>query len=185
MLALLGGLLIGCSRQPAFRGTPLDPPREPLGFTLRDQFGQPVRLADLKGHVIVLTFLYTSCPDVCPLVAANLRRTYELLEDASAVTLLAITVDPERDTQARAYEYSEQYGMLDRWQFLVGTYESLQPLWSYYWVGQVGKDRVDSYTVEHTSPVHLIDQRGKIRVVYSSTFRPAELAQDIELLLTQ
>ncbi|MFQ5899062.1 MAG: SCO family protein [Candidatus Methylomirabilia bacterium] len=184
-LAVLGGLLIGCSRQPAFRGMPLDPPRELLDFTLRDQFGQPVRLADLRDRVRVLTFLYTSCPDVCPLVAGKLRRAYELLEDPSEVAFLAVTVDPERDTEARVYEYSEQYGMLDRWQFLIGTHESLQPLWDYYWVGQVSKEATGSYTVRHTTPIHLIDRRGRIRVVYGNTFRAAELAQDIELLLEQ
>lgn len=73
-LAMLAGFLVACSRQPAFRGTTLDPPRETQDFTLRDQFGAPVRLSDFRGRSVGLTFLYTFCPDVCPLVTANLHR---------------------------------------------------------------------------------------------------------------
>lgn len=209
-LAMLAGFLMACSRQPAFRGTTLDPPRETQDFALRDQFGAPVRLSDFRGRPVVLTFLYTFCPDVCPLVTANLHRTYDLLDGAAAhVVLLAVTVDPKRDTVQRIHEYSRQTGMLDRWHFLTGDAKALRPIWDYYWVGDVRLERVGSaadnarpskiegaseaersaragsgrYTVQHTAPVHLIDKQGKIRAVYGSTFRPAELAHDIEVLL--
>ncbi len=200
ILIVLGGLLIACSREPAFRGTALDPPRKTLDFALRDQFGKQVRLSDLRGRVVVLTFLYTSCPDVCPLVTAKLRTVAELLaSQASGVVFLAVTVDPERDTVERLYTYSQQQGMLDRWRFLRGDVQELQPVWDYYWVGNVRKERVGQaadapqqagaapppapHTVQHTAPVHLIDQQGQVRVAYGSTLRPAELAHDIEILL--
>lgn len=199
ILMLLSGLLSACSREPAFRGTVLDPPRKTLDFALRDQFDKPTRLSDFRGQVVLLTFLYTSCPDVCPLITAKLRTTADLLDSlASGVVFLAVTADPERDTVERLYTYSQQQGMLDRWRFLRGDVQELQPVWDYYWVGNIRKKRVDQaadapqqvgrepsaapYTVQHTAPVHLIDQQGKVRVAYGSTFRPAELAHDIEIL---
>ncbi len=66
------------------------------GFALTDQHGEQVTLADQRGKVTALTFLYTHCPDVCPLTAAQLRLVDEQLgADADHVALLAISVDPE------------------------------------------------------------------------------------------
>lgn len=181
-LAFLGSLLIGCAQDPTFRGTALDPPRAARDFTLTDQFGKPVRSSDFRGRVVVLTFLYTSCPDVCPIIADKLRKTVESLGDPMPdVAVFVVTVDPERDTTDRAYAYSKQHKMLDRWHFLVGEASELRPIWEYYWVGQVRKD--EKGEVMHRSPVHLADRHGKIRVVFGSQFEPSDLAHDIRVLL--
>lgn len=189
-LLLSGG---GGSGEAAFFGTPLDPPREARDFTLTDQFGEPISLGSLRGRVVVLTFLYTSCKDVCPLVTSKLRATYELLGDAARdVAFLAVTVDPERDTQEQVYRYSQERGMLHRWHFLVGDRAELEPIWEYYWAGTPPKvtgdahgsaDADEDYTVDHVAPVHLLDRAGRVRVVHGSQFTPAELASDIERLL--
>lgn len=181
VLAVSGGLLVGCGQEPTFQGTALDPPRAAYDFTLKDPFGKRVRLAEFKGRVVVLTFLYTSCPDLCPLVTEKLRKTIEALgEQASDVAVLAVTVDPERDTAERVQAFSQQHGMVDRWQFLIGDAKALQPIWEYYWVGKVWSDTKGN--VMHQSPVHLIDRQGKIRVVHGSSFEPAMLAHDIRML---
>lgn len=181
-LALLTSLLIGCTQEPTFRGTVLDPPRAARDFTLTDQFGKHVRPSDFRGRVVVLTFLYTSCPDVCPIIADKLRKTVEPLGDPMPdVAVLVVTVDPERDTTDRVYAYSQQHKMLDRWHFLIGEARELRPIWEYYWVGQVRK--VEEGEVIHSSPVHLADRHGKIRVVFGSRFEPSDLAHDIRALL--
>lgn len=187
---MLLSLLAACSGRPTFHGTPLDPPRDTLDFALTDQFGQPLRLSDLKGQVVVLTFLYTACTDLCPLVTQKLRETVRLLAaEGKRVTVLAVTVDPERDTVSRLADYSRQWGMLDRWRVLTGSAQQLEPVWRYYWVGEIRREATGSpaapaaYEVQHSSPVHLIDRKGRIRAVYGSDFRPAELAADIEGLL--
>jgi protein SCO1/2 len=196
-LALALALGAGCARRPAFRGTALDPPRDALDFTLTDQFGGSVRLADLRGRAVVLTFLYTSCTDVCPLVTQKIHDVTELLgARRREVAFLAVTVDPARDTVAQGAAYSRRWGLLDRWRFLTGSEAVLAPLWRYYWVGDVRRAAVGSpaasaaaapaaYDVEHAAPVHLVDRRGRIRVVYGSEFRPAELAHDIDILLRE
>lgn len=166
---------------PAFRLTPLDPPRESFDFNLRDQFGKRLSLKDFRERVVVLTFLYSNCPDICPLITQKLHETHRLLRGSvDRVVFLAITVDPERDTVKRLYDYSKQFGMLDKWHFLTGDPGELALVWEYYWVGRVRKD--EKGNVMHQSPLHLIDPQGKIRVVSGQTFRPAELAHDIEVL---
>ncbi|MFQ5847391.1 MAG: SCO family protein [Candidatus Methylomirabilales bacterium] len=181
-LGILASFLYGCAQEPSFRGTALDPPRETRDFTLRDQLGKPVRLSDFRGRVVILTFLYTACRDVCPLVTAKLRKAREMLgEVAPRAVFLAVTTDPTRDTVKRVRAYSEKYQMLDRWHFLTGERPILQPIWKYYWVGKVWTDKEGN--VMHQAPVHLIDRAGKIRVAYGSGFEPADLAEDIRILL--
>lgn len=124
-----------CSGEASFQGRELDSPDVAPPFELQDQFANPVSLSDFAGKVVALTFLYTYCPDVCPLTTETLRRTQELLgEDASDVQFLAISVDPPRDTVERAYEYSQEKAMLDKWHYLVGTEEQLAPVWTSYWL---------------------------------------------------
>ncbi|MDZ4338745.1 MAG: SCO family protein [candidate division NC10 bacterium] len=181
-LGIVAGVVLGCAQPPAFRGTALDPPRAVEDFTLHDQFDKPVRLSDFRGRVAVLTFLYTSCPDVCPIIAGKLRSTVESLGEAGrGIAIVVVTVDPERDTVERMRAYSEQHRMLDRWHFVTGGMQALRPVWEYYWVGTVRKDRKGE--VMHQAPVHLIDRQGKIRVVYGSGVEAADLAHDIRLLL--
>jgi protein SCO1/2 len=167
---------------PAFRLTPLDPPRESWDFNLQNQLGKQVNLRDFQGKVVVLTFLYTYCPDICPLITQRLRETHRLLRGSTErVVFLAVTVDPERDTVERLYDYSKQFDMLEKWYFLTGGVDDLALIWEHYWVGKVWKD--EKGNVMHQAPIHVIDPQGTIRVVSGQDFRPAELAHDIELLL--
>ena len=138
VLAFLLVVAMACSGPASFQGTALDPPEVAPSFRLQDQFGHTVGLSDWAGKVVALTFLYTNCPDICPVVTETLRRTQQLLgNDASQVELVAITVDPQRDSVERAYQYSQEKGMLDRWHFLVGSEEQLSPIWWSYWLAPV------------------------------------------------
>ena len=189
----------GCSSSPSFNGTVLDSSTPAPAFELRDQHDNLVTLSDLSGRVIVLTFLYTSCPDICPVVTETLRQTYGLLGDAAAqVEFVAITVDPERDSVERAYRYSQERDMLDKWHFLVGTRKQLEPLWAAYYVAaapdrshhakdddetfgepenagaiRVGvkaafEEAAPFFTISHSAPVYLIDQLGYRRVIFTN-----------------
>ena len=137
-LAVLLAAGAACSGSNDFHGTALSPADAAPPFDLLDHFGEPIALSDLAGKVVVLTFLYTSCPDVCPITTESLRRTHELLgNDTGEVEFVAITVDPQRDSVERAYQYSEEKDMLGRWHFLVGDEERLVPIWQAYWLDPV------------------------------------------------
>ncbi|HWS84229.1 MAG TPA: SCO family protein, partial [Ktedonobacteraceae bacterium] len=78
-------------------------------FSLTDQSGKQISLQQFKGKPVVLTFLYTHCPDVCPLTAERLHSTMlELGKDAHNVSVLAISTDPKRDDGAAALHFSQQ-----------------------------------------------------------------------------
>ena len=123
------------SQAASFEGTELDPVRAATGFQLHDQFENRVSFSDLVGKVVILTFLYTNCPDICPVITETLKRAHtQLGDDADEVRMVAVSVDPERDTVEQAHRYSERSGMLDTWAFLVGTEDELTPIWSAYYI---------------------------------------------------
>ncbi|MDO8750112.1 MAG: SCO family protein [Dehalococcoidia bacterium] len=152
-------------------------------------------LSSFKGKVVGLTFIYTSCPDACPLTTQTLGMAYDALEaDVTKTAFLAITVDPERDTVEQVYRYSEQMGMLHKWAFLTGTRQELEAVWRNYHVAAEKETSHEAsaqsvateYLVGHSAPVYLIDREGKLRVVSATPpLVPQPLVHDIRLLLKE
>lgn len=148
VLALAVAAGVGLARllapEPEFIGTELEPPRPAMDFSLLDQNRRPFRLSEQRGHVVVLTFLYTSCTDVCPFIGAKLRRAREQLGPAdSQIEIVVITTDPGRDDGDRALRYSRALGMSDRWHFLTGTEAELEPVWEAYLIRPARADRAE------------------------------------------
>lgn len=207
IVAMLSLLLIGCGlgeQQIEFNGTVLKGADPSPQFSLTNHAGQIVSLESLQGRVVVLTFLYTYCPDVCPIITTQLRDVQEeLADDSNRVEFVAISVDPERDTVEAAQEYLERWKLVDEWQYLVGDRETLSPVWQSYFVDPYSEDLRDEaptpeprgavdalsaaiterYLVIHSAPVFLIDQDGRRRVVFTSPLEPAKIVQDIRTLL--
>lgn len=107
---LIGALAFGfagCggSAKPELRGTELTSRPSAPNFALVDQAGHTVTMAAQRGRWVVVTFLYTRCPDVCPLIAAQLNRALEAnIGREVGLRVLAVSVDPRRDTPKAAQE---------------------------------------------------------------------------------
>lgn len=203
-------IVVGCSGQLAnLQGTVVEPARIAPNFELTNQHGNLISLDSFGGSVVALTFLYTTCTDICPTITDNLRQTYRLIgEDASSIRIIAVSVDPERDSIDAAYEYSKAWGMLTSWDYLVGDESLLKPVWKSYHVSQVTdknhgeknrrldkldttgrnkleQDIVKEYAVFHSGPVYLIDRSGWIRSVFTLPFDPEDLASDLRTLIDE
>ena len=159
--------------------------------------------------MVVLTFLYTNCPDVCPIVTSRLREVDELLRsDGRAAQFLAVSVDPDGDTIESARDYLDKWTLSDDWQFLVGERSDLEGVWKDYYVdpavsshdplksaqasptpeptgaiASLSAEITERYLVVHSTPVFLIDREGKRRVVFTPPLEPEEVAADIRRLL--
>jgi protein SCO1 len=149
-------------------------------FHLTDQFGKAVSLSQFHGQPVVLTFMYTHCPDECPLTAEKLHSVMQKLgSDSQHVAVLAVSVDPSRDTTDAAISFSKAHNMLNYWHFLIGTHQTLVPIWSSYNVFA----QAAQTTVNHTLPVYLIDKQGRERVYLDNDFTVAQLTEDLKILL--
>jgi protein SCO1 len=149
-------------------------------FTLTSQDGAPATLRELRGKVVAVTFIYTSCPDVCPMLSDKLARVQDELgpDFGTKVAFLSITVDPEHDTPAVLKEYAELLDAdLGGWTFLTGTQAAVREVARQYGVAVAkGADG----QVDHTLLTTLVDRRGIMRVQYLGyRFDPEEFRHDL------
>lgn len=152
----------------------------PADFALRDQDGERVSTADVRGQVTVVTFLYTTCEDACPLVAQQIRGALDLL--GRDVPVLAVSVDPVGDTQRRARSFLLDQRLVDRMDFLLGSSEELRPVWDDFGI-QPQTVREDGPQSDHSVSVVLLDRDGVQRIGYPiNGLTPDALAGDIALL---
>jgi len=152
----------------------------PADFALRDQDGERVSTADVRGQVTVVTFLYTTCKDACPLVAQQIRGALDLL--GRDVPVLAVSVDPVGDTQRRARSFLLEQRLPDRMHFLLGSREELRPVWEDFGIQPETAGENDS-DGGHSVSVVLLDRDGVQRIGYPiNGLTPDALAGDIALL---
>ncbi len=163
------------------KGTPAT--GQPLAhdFVFRDQAGKNVRLSDQRGRWVFLTFLYTHCPDECPLTAQRLNAVLEHLGPQRAqVRVLAVSVDPTGDTPTAVKRFVDAHHLLPQFRYLTGTRPELERTWISYnvVVRREGKELI------HTLITVLIDPSGHIRTYYPLTSEGAELGDIKQLLRT-
>ena len=165
-----------------FAGGELDPPRPTPDFTLTDQAGQKVSMADQRGKLVLLTFLYTNCPDVCPLITQNLNQALQMLgTERDDVRVLAVSVDPEGDTPKSVDEYAKAHHLLPEFHYLIGSRDELTKVWKAYDVAAVASD---PELVDHTAYTMLVDQSGEGRVIYDSQVKAKDVVHDVRALLS-
>jgi protein SCO1/2 len=181
-LALLAALAVTLFARPAARrdsvafAGAVRPDIPPQDFRLRDQDGRTVSLRQFRGRVVVLTFMYTTCRDTCPLTATQIRGALDDLD--RPVPALAVSVDPVNDTPERARQFLFKRGLgHDRMRFLLGRRAQLQPIWRAYGVRPQGS------AFDHSAVVVLIDRHGRQRIGFPvQQLVPEDLAHDIRRL---
>ena len=158
-----------------FDGALRPPGIPPQDFALRDQDGKVARLADDRGRVVVLTFLYSTCQDTCPITAQQIRGALDQL--GHDVPTLAVSVDPANDTPAHAKRFLLAQKLTGRMRFLLGDRARLQPVWKAYGIQPQGEG------FEHSAYVLLIDKRGRQRIGFPvDQLTPEGLVHDIRKL---
>ncbi len=135
-------------------------------FQLVDQSGRPLALRDLRGKVVLLTFIYSSCADICPLItqAMVVLQQRLALEEQGRVFFLSVTVEPEVDTPAVLRAYARRHAAdLSSWAFLTGNPKAVQEMWQSF--GLTVNQRANGL-VDHPGWTFLIDREGIVRYRY-------------------
>jgi len=164
-----------------FRGVELPAPKRAPDFELRDQHGTSIRLSDQRGRYVLVTFLYTHCPDVCPVIAANLNTALRTLGPLrSRVRVVAVSVDPSGDTPRAVRAYARRLRLLPQFHYLIGPRAKLMRVWRDYGVLAVARNKE---LVDHAAYTVLVDSAQKRRVVYDAHVQANEVVHDLRLLL--
>jgi protein SCO1 len=156
-------------------------PEPPL--QLRNYKGERVDIAQYRGKAVFVTFIYTHCPDVCPIIASNLGVSLNLMgnKQASQVQVVAVSVDPRGDTPTAVASFLRRHGVFGRMQYLVGDQHELARVWKSWGVGSE-RDAGNPELVNHSGLVYGITATGKVTTLYASNFRPQEVVHDAPLL---
>lgn len=159
-------------------------------FSLIERSGRTVTLSELRSKVWVTNFIYTNCPDTCPIQSAQMKELQAEFKKQKDLRLLSITVDPERDTPEVLSEYAKSFEAdPERWLFLTGEKERI------YHLAQDGfrlgaaeiphENRpVSGATHTHSPRFVLVDRDAEIRGYYTSTDPEAinRLYRDLKIL---
>lgn len=177
---------------PPLIGAVLTPPIQAFDFSLPDQHGGMVTFSQFRGKAVALTFIYTHCPDVCPLIADNMGQAYRRLGPATKnVALVAVSVDPQGDTSEAIQLFLKAHRVDDIVTYLHGSFVQLRPVWAHYYVGSDAKEvnpeavaasKPTPQQVGHTAIVYVLDSKGQIRVFLPGNFDPKDLETDLRLL---
>ena len=168
-------------------------------FTLIDQDNESWSLSDAEGKVVVLTFMFTRCPDVCLAVTSSMLWVQSNLDEADRdqVQFVSVTVDPWSDTPEVMREYNTSRGA--EWPHLTvanagaggdseQNYTILESIWGQYGVGleMYGIEDDTDYLIEHALPTYILDRTLEKRVVWpGSGWDPESFKQDVEYLLQE
>lgn len=169
-----------------FRSGAFEPARPAPDFALPATSGGAFRLSGAHGKVILLTFGYTNCPDVCPTVLAELAQVRTRVgRDAGRVQVLYVSVDPERDTAARLRAYVQVFDTT--FVGVTGSTAQLEPVWKAYGVSiarrEIPGGGPQAYAVHHTASIYMVDAEGRLRVMAPFGTPVDDLVHDVRVLL--
>ncbi len=165
-----------------FYGTLALPAKQAPPIRLRNYSGRPVTLSQYRGKAVLVTFLYANCPDICPLIASNLRVALNMLgRRDSEVQVIAVSVDPRGDTAANVARFVSDHELTGRMQYLIGSAAELAPTWAAWNVGSE-RDVGQPQLISHSALVYGISASGKLTTIYPATFEPSEIAHDVPKL---
>ena len=155
-------------------------------FALRDQNGRLVRTGDLRGDVVVLTFLDTACREACPIIAGQIAQAWRLLtpSERSRAVAVAISTDPRDDTRRSVRAFLERHGATGTIRYLVGSVPEMKRLWRRF---QILSSFRSGEADIHSAPVRIYgrDLTWLATQHPGVDLSPASLAHDVRLALAR
>ena len=167
-----------------FAGQALVPPPAAMDFSLQASDGSEFKLSQQRGKVVLLSFGYTFCPDVCPTTLVELSQVLARLGDAAKrVRVAFVTLDPERDTPERLSLYTKAFDPT----FIGGTGGAAELAAVRKDYGIVAEKHVKgtSYSVAHSSYTYLIDRHGRLRALMPYGRGADDYVHDLRILLAE
>jgi protein SCO1/2 len=168
-----------------FAGTRAIPRKSAPPLVLRDYRGRLVNLRQFRGKAVFVTFIYTHCPDVCPLIVGHLHAALAKLgPEAKKVQIIAVSTDPRGDTPTTVTTFLREHQMLGRMEYLLGSERTLEHVWADWSIiakpAPTGRD-----LVEHSALIYGISASGERTTLYPASFAPEQIVHDAPILASQ
>lgn len=165
-----------------YSGGEAKPPEPAAPLVLHDSLGRLVDLREYRGKAVLITFIYTHCPDVCPLIVSHLKTALALLgSKAKGLQIIAVSTDPRGDTPKTVAAFLKAHGMSGRMEYLIGSRKELGHVWK-DWNIVAKPDKAGRDLVEHSALIYGIAADGKVTTLYPANFNPSQIVHDVPLL---
>jgi protein SCO1 len=167
-----------------FAGTAASPSKAAPPLALKNSLGRQIALEQYRGKAVLVTFIYTHCPDVCPLIVANLHTAQtELGREARDLQIIAVSVDPKGDTPGAVDAFLRGRRMIGQMEYLLGSRSQLEKVW-HDWsiVSKTSPKKNDPDFVEHSALIYGVSASGRITTLYPTEFKPAQIVHDVPIL---
>ena len=161
-------------------------------FSLIDEAGKSFTNANLEGQWTMLFFGFASCPDICPITMAELKKLYEQIEDSSIknnLTIAMISVDPRRDTPEIMGSYVNKFN--EEFIGVTGAFNEIAAMADQFFIaysepqhqhgGDANIDAESNYLIGHSGHIAMINPAGE----FHSVLRPPHRAKDINRAVTE
>jgi protein SCO1/2 len=167
-----------------FSGTAASPSKPAPPLRLEDSLGREVDIDQYRGKAVLVTFIYSHCPDICPLIVGNLRTAQsELGPEATDLQIIAVSVDPKGDTPKVVNAFLRERRMTGRMEYLLGSRPQLEKVWSdWEIVSRASPKKFDPDLVEHSALIYGISADGRITTLYPANFDPDQIVHDVPIL---
>lgn len=157
-------------------------------FELVNQNGENITFPDdYKGKYLIMGFIYTNCPDICPLVTQNLIKVQKGLNSPDDVQFLGLTFDPKRDTPEVLKKYKEVFNLDKNFDFLTGDSTTVSQFMDSVRVRsqvsfvQEREDGNDVYFMNHSDKIMVVNPRGEVIFEYGGSMTPVKyIIEDLQ-----
>lgn len=146
---------------------------------------------DFKNQYVVMGFLYTNCPDICPLITQNLLQIQKNLNYPENVQFVALSFDPQRDTPSVLKRYGELFGTGKNFTFLTGDTLQVNAFLDSARVRvnvsmrQTTESGKEIYFLNHSDKMMVFDKKGRLIIEYGGSYPqvPKLLTEDFQQIL--
>ena len=168
-----------------FAGLRAKPAKPAPPLSLDDSLGHRVNIGSYRGKAVLVLFIYTHCPDICPLMVGHLHAAqHELGSQADKMQIIAVSVDPRGDTPKTVKSFLAAHEMTGKMEYLIGSRPQLERTWKAWGIGaRVNKKNPD--LVEHSAEVVGVSGSGKVTTLYPANFKPQQIVHDVPLLASE
>jgi protein SCO1 len=178
-----GGAVAGHTAR--YEGSTVSPALTAPPLALDNYLGTPVNLASYRGKAVLVTFLYTHCPDVCPLIASHLHTALGGMGTAERrrLVIVAVSVDPRGDTRDTVAQFLAAHEMTGQMQYLIGSAPALRAVWKRWGIADAPQgSAANPDLVAHSALIYGITAHGRIAEVFPANFAPAQIVHDARVL---
>ena len=175
-------LIVACAddEKIKFNGSDITNAKIKGSFILTDQNGKKRELTDFKGNVLAIFFGFANCPDICPTTLIELKEIDKRINNPK-LQVLFVTLDPERDSEEVLKAYLASFN--DKFIGLTGRIEEIEKVAQQYKIFRLKVGEGESYTIDHSSAIYLIDEQGRVRLRYPYGFEIDKIEEDIRKLI--